>query len=73
MPKYLTPQQIVDSEEYPFDEGMMKWALSQRKKTGLDRATRKIGRRLFINKELFDNWLESHKERGDDAKVDTTR
>lgn len=60
--KYLTPLDIVSLPEYPFTLSFIRKALLRRDKNGLDKACRKIGGRLFIHKEEFDEWVESHKE-----------
>jgi hypothetical protein len=42
--EYLSIQQIADSKQYPFT---------------LEAAVRKIGKRLFLRKDLFETWIES--------------
>jgi len=56
--KYLSAQQIVDSDSYPFTMGQMRHYLMFRHKNGLASAVRKIGKRLFLRVDLFNAWIE---------------
>lgn len=57
--KYLTVDQVVNSSAYPFTYGQMRHYLMYRHRNGLEKAVRKIGRRIFINIDAFDKWIES--------------
>ncbi|MFI5342772.1 MAG: hypothetical protein ACHQUC_00970 [Chlamydiales bacterium] len=61
---YWTPQQIVKSEQYPFTIGQIRHYLMMRHKNGLDKAVRKIGKRLYLRRDLFDQWIESKAYQG---------
>ena len=61
---YLEAKQIADSENYPFSIGQMRHYLLIRHRNGLDKAVRKIGKRLYLRKDLFDQWIESHQTQG---------
>lgn len=57
--QYLSIKQIADSNQYPFSLGQIRHYLIMRHKNGLDTAIRKIGKRLYLRKDLFDAWIES--------------
>ena len=59
-----TIQQIVESGNYPFSLGQLRHYLMYRHKNGLDRAVRKIGKRLYLRLDYFNEWIESQSERG---------
>jgi len=58
--KYLTLNQIIDGEKYPFTYGQLRSFLINRTQNGLEKAVRKIGRRLYIREDLFIEWIESN-------------
>ena len=55
---YLAAQQIVDNSRYPFTMGQLRHFLLKRHKNGLDKAVRRIGKRLYLRQDLFDQWIE---------------
>lgn len=57
--QYLSIKQIAESSQYPFSLGQMRHYLSMRHINGLETAIRKIGKRLYLRKDLFDAWIES--------------
>lgn len=56
--QYLSIKQIAESNQYPFTPGQIRHYLIMRHKNGLDAAIRKIGKRLYLRKDLFDAWIE---------------
>ena len=58
--KYMSVNQVADSKEYPFTLGQVRHYLIKRHRNGLAKAIRKIGKRIYIHKALFDQWIESH-------------
>jgi hypothetical protein len=62
--QYLTIKQITDSDQYPFTLGQMRHYLMLRHRNGLDVATRKIGKRLYLRKDLWEGWIESQTTKG---------
>lgn len=58
--QYLTTKQIADSDCYPFTEGQIRHYLLIRHRNGLDKAVRKIGKRLYLRRDLFESWIESN-------------
>lgn len=63
-PQYWTPQQIVKSDQYPFTIGQIRHYLMMRHKNGLENAVRKIGKRLYLRRDLFEQWIESQNTKG---------
>ncbi len=57
--QYCSPQQIVKNGKYPFTIGQMRHLLLYRHRNGLEKAVRKIGKRLVLRMDLFDSWIES--------------
>lgn len=58
--QYLSIQQIIELKEYPFSEGQMRHHMLFRKKNGLYKAVFKIGKRVYLRRDLFDKWIESY-------------
>lgn len=62
--QYLTIQQVADSGRYPFTIGQLRHYLIFRHKNGLESAIRKIGKRIYVRQDLFENWIESMSAQG---------
>lgn len=62
MYEYLSAKQIVESGKYPFTNGQIRHFLMNRQRNGLIKAIRKIGKRLYIRTDLFQEWIESCQE-----------
>lgn len=60
--KYLSIREITENKKYPFTIAMMRHYLLHRHINGLDQAVCRVGKRLFLRSDLFDNWIE--KQRG---------
>lgn len=58
--QYLTTTQIAECDTYPFSLGQIRHYLLMRHRNGLDKAVRKIGKRLYLRKDLFEQWIESN-------------
>lgn len=65
--QYWTPHQIVASDQYPFTIGQIRHYLMMRHKNGLEKAVRKIGKRLYFRRDLFEQWIESQVAKGGHA------
>jgi hypothetical protein len=61
--EYWSPQQIVTSGKYPFSMGQVRHLLLHRHRNGLQEAVRKIGKRLVVRVDLFDQWIEGQTSR----------
>lgn len=57
---YLSPSDIVEANEYPFTLGQIRHYLQMRHRNGLNKAVRKIGKRLYLRRDLFEQWIESN-------------
>lgn len=56
--QYLSIKQIAENPKYPFTLPMLRHYLLHRHTNGLEKAVRKIGKRLFLRMDLFDLWIE---------------
>lgn len=56
--EYVSLKQIIDSGCYPFTMGQLRHYLMHRHKNGLEKAVRKIGKRLFLRVDLFNDWID---------------
>ena len=61
--EYWSPRQIVDSGKFPFSMGQIRHLLLHRHRNGLQEAVRKVGKRLLLRVDLFDQWIEAHSQR----------
>lgn len=57
--EYLSVQQIADDSRYPFSLGQLRHYLMLRHRNGLEKAIRKIGKRVYLRRDLFELWIES--------------
>ena len=58
---YLTVKQTTRLYEWP--AGGLRYLLFNREENGLNKAVRKVGRKLLLNREEFDRWLERQKDK----------
>lgn len=56
--EYLSVQQIAESSRYPFSLGQVRHYLMFRHRNGLEKTIRKIGKRLYFRRDLFEQWIE---------------
>lgn len=56
---YLSINDIVASNRYPFTLGQIRHYLSLRHRNGLEIAVRKIGKRLYLRQDLWEGWIEN--------------
>lgn len=57
--EYLSVQQIADDSRYLFSLGQLRHYLMLRHRNGLEKAIRKIGKRVYLRRDLFERWIES--------------
>jgi len=51
------------AEQYPaFTVAALRWQLHKRSTSGLARATVKVGRRVYVDADAFEQWLQEHRE-----------
>lgn len=60
--KYRTVNQLAECGKYPFSLGQLRALLMSRDKNGLNQATIRIGKRIYIRSDWFEKWLESKGE-----------
>lgn len=61
--RVLTFKQIAQS--YPaFSEGSLRWLRFNGDMNGFNRCVLAVGRKLLIDAEAFERWLEGHKVQG---------
>ena len=60
MNRYMSIDDIVAYEKYPFSKGQMRSLITNRKKNGLVEAVLQLGRRVYLREDLFDYWLDGH-------------
>ncbi len=63
--QYVSFDDLVNDNNLPFTRGMLRKLFMDRNKNGLDSAVRKIGKRLYVRKDLFIAWIEKHPDRTD--------
>lgn len=63
---YLSVQNIAKSKEYPFSIGQLRYYLTKRHLNGLQKAVRKIGKRLYLRVDLWEEWIEEQGRKGGD-------
>lgn len=51
----------VECQLYPFTMGQIRHFLLMRHRNGLVNAVRKLGKRLYLRKDLFDLWIEQQR------------
>lgn len=56
-----TVKQFVAKRQY-LTEAAFRWMLFNRATTGLDRAVIKIGRKILIDEEKYEEWENKHRE-----------
>jgi len=62
MKKYMSIDDLVKDDKYPFTKAQLRHFVAKRKQNGLITSIRKIGRRIYIREDLFDKWIDSHLE-----------
>ena len=58
--KMWKPIQAFVESNPDFGENQVLWLIRHRKENGMDKATRKIGKRIYINEALFAEWVMNH-------------
>ena len=61
MIKYVSIDDIANNERYPFTKGQVRHFIANRNINGLSTSIRKIGRRVYIREDMFEEWIESFK------------
>lgn len=61
--EWLTKKQALDCPRYPFTSGQLNFYLLNRHKNGLHIAVRKIGKSLYLRRDLFEQWIEDQQSK----------
>lgn len=56
--RYMTPREIVEDPTFCFTLPMLRYYLLHGHKNGLNRAVRKLGKKILIRRDLFIVWIE---------------
>lgn len=61
----VTIAQLAANPNYPFTEPSLRWLVFNASRNGLAAfgAITRVGRRVYINLDGFDRWLDSQQER----------
>lgn len=59
MKTYLTVKQMA-AKHPAFSEASLRYHIFNETTNGIDKAIKRIGRKILINEERFFEWLESH-------------
>lgn len=62
---YLSIDDVVKDERFPFTKGMIRAFMMNRENNGLAKATRKIGKRIYLRDDLLIEWIESYTDLGE--------
>lgn len=57
---WVNYREIPDMERYSFTYWQLRVLLNNKKKNGLDKIMRKMGRLVFIRLDQFEEWLEKN-------------
>jgi len=60
--EYVTPAQLLSDPAIPLTKGNLRQLLADRKNNGLDLCVRRVGKLIWIRKDLFIDWVEQHGE-----------
>ena len=63
MQNYLTVKQMA-AKHPAFSEASLRYHIFHESKNGIDKAIRRVGRKILINENLFFDWLESQAKGG---------
>ena len=61
--EYATVKQLAADPNLCFSEAMIRYYLLNQHRNGLSKAVRRIGRKLFVRKDLFLDWIEQTERR----------
>lgn len=57
MQNYLTVKQMA-ARHQAFSEASLRYHIFNEKKNGIDKAIKRVGRKILINEQRFFDWLE---------------
>lgn len=56
--EYLSVKQLMGDHRYPFTYGQLRNFLNFRHRNGLEKAIRKVGKCVYVRRDLFEQWIE---------------
>lgn len=59
-PKYLSIKDMIATGNYPMSLSKLTMLMKDRSNNGLWVATKTLGRKLYINVEAFEQWIEEN-------------
>tara|TARA_R110000868_G_scaffold138329_1_gene352311 strand:- start:33045 stop:33293 length:249 start_codon:yes stop_codon:yes gene_type:complete len=57
-----TVKQIVENAQPIITEGKMRWWIFHSETNGFAQVIVRLGGRLYIDRDAFNNWLETHRD-----------
>ena len=60
--QFMTIKQFIESKKYPISMGKMRKLLAKREDNGFNFVVRRMGKKLLIRPDLFEQWLDMQKE-----------
>ena len=61
--KLITVQELAESPENPFTAGQIRWWIFRETLNGFDSVVVRVGKRVYIDHDAFERWLEEHRGR----------
>jgi hypothetical protein len=61
--EYIGFDDLLSDPKLPFTKGMLRNFFLKRYENGLAIAVRKIGKRIYVRKDLFIEWIEKHQDK----------
>jgi hypothetical protein len=58
--KYATVKRMAEIYKEIYSEAALRKLILNGSKNGIDKCIRRIGGKIIINTEAFDNWIEEH-------------
>ncbi len=62
--QWISIRQASEMDAYPFSIGQIRHYLTKRHVNGLEKAVRKVGKRLYLRRDLFEQWIDAQSYAG---------
>lgn len=60
---WASVKKLGEDPEWPFSEASLRYMLFHSKETGMEKAVKRIGKKILIHKGKLLEWLENYQER----------